>query len=1037
MRHLRIDLADNCNLRCIMCQGYNSLPKSRVKFLDFERFAARTEGQLTNWSYVQLGNQAEPLIHPHFGQFLKFVRAQSKATITVATNGKLLHRFADLINQAGNCSIVVSLDSINKTTHEYIREGSQFDRVVANLGLLDRARTEVVLSFTLMNANIDEYREMVRFGQDHGYRIAAFPMILREDQNIVPYNLLVESLWFNLNKLRNWLRDFYGKDYDKTVRGAATGITNTALDEFNCNAHREHLTIDGQGEAILCGQARLGNLADLSLSELWQSSTAAEFRRAVDRNRSPCLMCDYRERCLAPSMSRIENHFSVSIGNTLSAETKKAIGFDRAISDQEALELFIADLGDRIGVFDIKRSGGGYTAQRIPANGRKDGEPMLQADSRHELHEQMCRVAASPHHVVLLETYHSYNLVSYLRRFWAAPLLLGHLDLTRDADRAKPGILSADTLEELKGKCDATTLMPKTNRWRSAPGNLTASQPHLLETNFHGFNLVWYRGHVYALAVSLGPVDLPNVTPEQLFEWQKRRLCLLSLNRPLTPPAPSAEQAAWAPEVAKPNGPQVLARDLAANEETEAALSDHHLPRTTNRSERVKASLLAAIGPAIDDPQWAQNWAHLIEGFEARELLTLAHALSQPHAPSRETLEGMLVGLQKGRIQRQLDLSKKTVAVYLPTSAYREQFGTIPSLLRDRGCNVITIVGTVCGDKYERQPDVFYGGRCGRTEIVNQLDFVDLFLTPVLVSGLPAASRRVYFLHDIHDSPLGDQEMVRKISSLLRGFDYIFTPSKAVLELFRQVVPLAREPADKPLGLIPGGYPKLDRLAAYFQTHRQDSRTLIYAPTVFGYGFDEASSVLNFGEAIIGAVLKGVPDYRLIFRPHPHTVHTDTVRQLVAQFKDHPRFVFDGNASFYMDNYSQSALMISDISGTAFTYAFATERPVVFFSPNEAAVRRQYAQLQYLEDREKIGCVAQTVAELVGQIHLILGNLTAYQALVRSCREGTIFNVGCSEAYFVEQLESILSGKPRSDWTYVGGETQTSPVSQPVLLEAT
>ena len=125
-----------------------------------------------------------------------------------------------------------------------------------------------------------------------------------------------------------------------------------------------------------------------------------------------------------------------------------------------------------------------------------------------------------------------------------------------------------------------------------------------------------------------------------------------------------------------------------------------------------------------------------------------------------------------------------------------------------------------------------------------------------------------------------------------------------------------------------------------------------------------------------------------------------------------------------MDNYSQSALMISDISGTAFTYAFATERPVVFFSPNEAAVRRQFAHAQYLSDRENIGCVAHTVPQMVESIRRILKKPQTYQAAVRACRDRNVFNVGRSETYFVDHFDAILSGRPHPDWTYLGREDQ-------------
>ena len=446
------------------------------------------------------------------------------------------------------------------------------------------------------------------------------------------------------------------------------------------------------------------------------------------------------------------------------------------------------------------------------------------------------------------------------------------------------------------------------------------------------------------------------------------------------------------------------------------ATADRSTPPDSGRLARVQAELLAVIAAEIEHPQWARNWAHLLAGFGPTELSALAAALDQPAAPTHAELESLLVSLQRARIQRRADPAKKTVAVYFPTAAYREQLGTIPARLRAAGCHVVTIVGTVCADQCERAADVFYGGHCGQTEIVNHLDFVDVFLTPVIVSGLPARAKKVYFLHDIHDSPLGDEATTRKISEALREFDYVFLPSQASVDLFKQVVPLARTGADQPLTLIAGGYPKLDRLRDYFQTHQRDARTLIYAPTVIGYGFDEVVSLPGHGDAIIDAVLQRIPDYKLIFRPHPHTLHLPVVRALAAKYQDHPRFVFDDNASFYMDHYSEAALMISDVSGTAFTYAFATERPVVFFSPDEAAVRAKFAGLRYVKDREQIGCVVTDVIDLVDKINLILRHRDEYQAAVRQCRDANIFNVGQSEAYFAAHLEQILNGQPHPDW---------------------
>ena len=106
----------------------------------------------------------------------------------------------------------------------------------------------------------------------------------------------------------------------------------------------------------------------------------------------------------------------------------------------------------------------------------------------------------------------------------------------------------------------------------------------------------------------------------------------------------------------------------------------------------------------------------------------------------------------------------------------------------------------------------------------------------------------------------------------------------------------------------------------------------IFAPTVHWDHFYDYVAVPKHGRDIVAALLEQFSEYKIIFRPHPHTVDTPEVRKIAEAFKGYPQFEFDTNASFYMENYARSQLMITDMSGTAFTYAFTTSRPVVFFS---------------------------------------------------------------------------------------------------------
>lgn len=492
--YFRIDLADNCNIRCIMCQAYNSLPVSAMNFLDFETFVANTRGELGKWAWVQLGNVAEATIHPRFADFLQYVRSEAPETqIHVVTNAKTLHKFASLINQAGNCTVQISMDSVHKQTHEYIREGSHFERALENMSILDTSRTRVLLSFTLMRSNVREYPDMVQFCQEHGYHMSVFPMIVRSENGVLPYNLLREGLWFDMGDLRRWLKQFYGTYYDIMV-GTASGAS-PYVTGFSCNAHYQDLNMDARGTVNLCGKLSLGNLAHSTLHELWHSLEADEFRLQVETDRGPCMTCDYRQRCLSPSMATLDNHFSEELNAALSEETREAIGYDRALSDDQARWLFVRDVGRKVGIFEIAGGGREWVARRVipleNPGGYRLGDT-LTAGTRHELHERMTEDADSGLYVRFLEPYGRYNLVKYHRKYWALPVALGHLNITHEADRQKPGILIADTSEELKALC--------------GPGGVY--EPPRLVESLNGYNLVAFKRKFWAIPLTFGPYDL-------------------------------------------------------------------------------------------------------------------------------------------------------------------------------------------------------------------------------------------------------------------------------------------------------------------------------------------------------------------------------------------------------------------------------------------------------------------------------------------------------------------------------------------------
>ena len=62
-------------------------------------------------------------------------------------------------------------------------------------------------------------------------------------------------------------------------------------------------------------------------------------------------------------------------------------------------------------------------------------------------------------------------------------------------------------------------------------------------------------------------------------------------------------------------------------------------------------------------------------------------------------------------------------------------------------------------------------------------------------------------------------------------------------------------------------------------------------------------------------------------------------------------------------------VLITDISGTAYTYAFMTGRPIIFFSNNESTLKKfSLSDLDYFKDRKKVGYIANNSNDVVKYI---------------------------------------------------------------------
>lgn len=240
------------------------------------------------------------------------------------------------------------------------------------------------------------------------------------------------------------------------------------------------------------------------------------------------------------------------------------------------------------------------------------------------------------------------------------------------------------------------------------------------------------------------------------------------------------------------------------------------------------------------------------------------------------------------------------------------------------------------------------------------------------------------------------------------GFDYVLCGGPHHIDGLRKLA--LRRPSLAGLRLVPAGYPKLDLMLAAIRPRVPTAgaaATAVYAPTHVIATNEKLASLRRYGERIVASLLAG--GYRVIFRPHPMSfVDEDRplVERIAAAHGDDPKFSLDRSKD-YTRTYASADFMVTDLSGTGFTFSLTFTRPCIFFAPDEVAeLGLNGAQF---EDRQRIGAVVRSDAELLEKAaELCRCDMT--DDLVRF-RSEFVFNPGGSAAYIAGALRDILAGR--------------------------
>lgn len=163
-----IETIFGCNLHCDMC--FIDQPTDRKKgIMPMEMFKGIVDDLVPYQDSIEkidLFALGEPILDPLLFERIAYVKAAGFRNLAISTNADLLDDEKQIkLLQSGIETVIISIDGIKKESHEAIRIGSTFERVVANTESLIRKRdaggyaTRFVVRFIRQNNNYNEWSE--------------------------------------------------------------------------------------------------------------------------------------------------------------------------------------------------------------------------------------------------------------------------------------------------------------------------------------------------------------------------------------------------------------------------------------------------------------------------------------------------------------------------------------------------------------------------------------------------------------------------------------------------------------------------------------------------------------------------------------------------------------------------------------------------------------------------------------------------------------------------------------------------------------
>ena len=365
------------------------------------------------------------------------------------------------------------------------------------------------------------------------------------------------------------------------------------------------------------------------------------------------------------------------------------------------------------------------------------------------------------------------------------------------------------------------------------------------------------------------------------------------------------------------------------------------------------------------------------------------------------------------RFKKILNKDLKIFFFYFPVKSYQNNILELIDEIRKENNIEVILAFNKGSSKEVKNYDKAFFLNLGYLKYIQK---IDIFLSSYVVYEFPNSLNKVYINHDIYDAPWVNPEIEKKLINTLVKYDYVFLSSDIAITYLKKKINQHHDNKrnENKISLINTGYLKLDHVYQNLKDINSTEESILLAPTLSSMLADY--NLDKFLDSIIEEILKN-DKFKIIYRPHPVDLRNKekklVIKNIYEKYKNQSKFSLDDNTS-YLESYKKSKILITDFSGTAYTYAFSKLRPVIFFSKNEEKLKKSNLnELFYFKDRGTVGKIIQNIDILNEEIYSINKLIKYYSTEIELLRSKRITFFEKSIEQNLLSLKNILNVKKK------------------------